>query len=74
LLILFSHSADTAAYNTGGKVTVGGLSVTIPKNLQVQFPAAWVPWKDFVATGYTGYEISVSLTASPSYCQKLTWP
>jgi len=43
---------------------VGGLSITIPKNLQVQFPAAWVPFKDFVARGYTGNEVSVSSDAN----------
>jgi hypothetical protein len=36
----------------------------VPKNLQVGFPVAWVPWKDFVAS-YTaglfpGYEVKVS--------------
>ena len=67
ILTARSLSADSAAYNTGGKVSVGGLSITIPKNLQVQFPAAWVPWKDFVTGGYSGYEISVSQIAIPSY-------
>jgi hypothetical protein len=56
-----SASADGTAYNSGGKISVGGLQITIPKNLQVQFPAAWVPFKDFASGGYLGNELSVCL-------------
>lgn len=59
ILIPCSATADSTAFNTGGKIKVGGLSITIPKNLQIQFPAAWVPFKDFASGGYTGDEISV---------------
>ncbi|GME28687.1 uncharacterized protein LTHEOB_9665 [Neofusicoccum parvum] len=44
--------------NCGGTLTVNNWAITVPKNLIIQFPAAWVPWKD--ATGLTGYEVSVS--------------
>lgn len=61
MLIDTSATADGTEYNTGGKITVDGLTVTIPKNLQFQFPAAWVPFKDIAAGGYTGNEVSVNL-------------
>lgn len=48
-------------YNSGGTITVNGFNIQVPKNLQVQFPAAWVPWKDFTAekASMLGYEINV---------------
>lgn len=54
-------TATDASYNSGGSITVNGFSIQIPKNLQVQFPAAWVPWKDFSAgkQSMLGYEINV---------------
>lgn len=60
VLINTSATADGTEYNTGGKITVDGLTVSIPKNLQFQFPAAWVPFKDIAAGGYTGNEVSVN--------------
>ncbi|KAI6354676.1 hypothetical protein MCOR25_008499 [Pyricularia grisea] len=36
-------------FNSGGTVTVNGWEMKVPKNLLVQFPAAWVPWREFVA-------------------------
>ncbi|TLD20488.1 hypothetical protein PspLS_08686 [Pyricularia sp. CBS 133598] len=36
-------------YNSGGTITVNGWQMKVPKNLLVQFPAAWVPWREFVA-------------------------
>jgi hypothetical protein len=72
VLTACSASVDGTAYNAGGKLSVGGLSITIPKNLQVQFPAAWVPWKDFVSGGYNGNELSVNLNANGCYIPKLT--
>jgi hypothetical protein len=49
------------SYNSGGTITVNGFNVQVPKNLQVQFPAAWVAWKDFTAekASMLGYEINV---------------
>ncbi|KAI6383550.1 hypothetical protein MCOR25_000007 [Pyricularia grisea] len=54
-------TADDDSFNTGGFVSVLGQSVTVPKNLQVAFPATFVPWKDFVgsASKFLGYEINV---------------
>ncbi|USP77920.1 hypothetical protein yc1106_05194 [Curvularia clavata] len=54
-------TATDGSYNSGGSITVNGFSIQIPKNLQVQFPAAWVPWKDFSAgkESMLGYEINV---------------
>ncbi|KAI6321072.1 hypothetical protein MCOR07_004608 [Pyricularia oryzae] len=54
-------TADDDSFNTGGFVTVLGQKVTVPKNLQVAFPATFVPWKGFVesASKFLGYEISL---------------
>ncbi|KAF2019905.1 hypothetical protein BU24DRAFT_387059 [Aaosphaeria arxii CBS 175.79] len=54
-------SATDASYNTGGTISINGFDMEIPKNLQVQFPAANVPWKDFVADkdSMIGYEVNV---------------
>lgn len=54
-------TANDDSFNTGGFVTVLGQRVTVPKNLQVEFPATFVPWKDFVVSSdsFLGYEINV---------------
>jgi hypothetical protein len=54
-------TATDDSYNTGGSISVNGFNIEIPKNVQVQFPAAWVPWKDFVADidSMLGYEVNV---------------
>jgi hypothetical protein len=54
-------TAADDSYNSGGTITVNGFNVQVPKNLQVQFPAAWVAWKDFTAekASMLGYEINV---------------
>ncbi|KAK6066366.1 hypothetical protein SCUP515_10682 [Seiridium cupressi] len=56
-------SATDTTFNTGGTISVNGWTVTIPKNLQVGFPVAWVPWTDFVASyragSFPNYEVSV---------------
>lgn len=54
-------TAADDTYNSGGSITVNGFNVQVPKNMLVQFPAAWVPWKDFVAEkGFMlGYEVNV---------------
>ncbi|PVI06719.1 hypothetical protein DM02DRAFT_513957 [Periconia macrospinosa] len=53
--------ATDDTYNSGGSITVNGFNVQVPKNMLVQFPAAWVPWKDFVAEkdSMLGYEVNV---------------
>ncbi|KAK7431030.1 hypothetical protein QQZ08_002560 [Neonectria magnoliae] len=52
---------DESVYNTGGAITVNGFNMVVPKNLLVQFPAAWVPWKEFVAgkADFAGFETLV---------------
>ena len=54
------------AYNAGGAITVNGFTMNIPQNLLVQFPAAWVPWKDFVASKaeFIGFETLVRVWQS----------
>ncbi|KAF3048005.1 hypothetical protein E8E12_005966 [Didymella heteroderae] len=59
---LGSAAATSATqFNTGGSITVAGISITIPENLLVQFPATFVPFKDFAASAgsLAGYEINV---------------
>ncbi|KAK4161149.1 hypothetical protein QBC43DRAFT_303198 [Cladorrhinum sp. PSN259] len=48
-------------YNTGGTVKVNGFTMNVPKNLMVQFPAAWVPFKEFVESkdDFLGFETQV---------------
>jgi hypothetical protein len=55
---LKNATATDTGYNTGGTITVGGFTMQVPKNLQVQFPAAWVPCKEFVEshTDFLGFE------------------
>jgi hypothetical protein len=40
---------DPTLFNSGGTITVNGQTVKIPKNLQIGFPAAFIPWRDFGA-------------------------
>jgi hypothetical protein len=53
-------TADTDAYNTAGKISVNGVEIIVPENLQFQFPAAWVGTKEMAAGQFTGNEVTVS--------------
>jgi len=59
--VISSATADSDAFNTGGTVSLNGWTVTVPKNLLVTFPSAFVPWKDFVAgkEKLKGFEVNV---------------
>lgn len=50
-------------FNSGGTIVVNGFTMAVPDNLLVQFPAAWVPWKDFVASKdmFIGFETMVRI-------------
>lgn len=54
-------TASGNAFNAGGTIAVNGFNMNIPQNLLVQLPAAWVPWKDFVASkaDFVGFETMV---------------
>ena len=54
-------SAVNEAYNTGGTISINGFTILVPENMLVQFPAAWVPWREFVNDkgSMLGYEINV---------------
>ncbi|KAK8091560.1 hypothetical protein PG997_001921 [Apiospora hydei] len=54
-------TATDETYNTGGSISLNGFDISVPKNMLVQFPAAYVPWKDFVADkeAMLGYEVNV---------------
>ncbi len=56
---LENPKADSDAFNTGGSIEVNGVTIKIPKNLQFQFPAAWVGMKDIAAGGFAGNEVLV---------------
>lgn len=60
---LDSATADSDEYNTGGKISVNGVSIVVPKNLQFQFPAAWVGMKEIAANigSLGGHEVTVSM-------------
>lgn len=57
-------SVADETFNSGGSITVNGFTMNVPKNVLVQFPAAWVPWRDFVASkaDFAGFETLVSLS------------
>lgn len=64
-------TANDTSYNAGGTITVNSFVLNIPRNLLVQFPAAWVPWRDFVASksDFIGFETLVNsprLLSTPS--------
>ncbi|KAK3401354.1 hypothetical protein B0T20DRAFT_450470 [Sordaria brevicollis] len=48
-------------YNSGGTISVAGWTIKVPKNTQVGFPAAWVPWPEFCAdvAFMKGFEVTV---------------
>lgn len=48
-------------YNSGGVIVVNGFTMNVPKNVLVQFPSAWVPFKDFAASkgNFIGFETFV---------------
>jgi hypothetical protein len=60
---LDSVTADSDEYNTAGRIQVNGVDIVVPKNLQFQFPAAWVGIKEMAADKgkYTGNEVTVSI-------------
>ena len=62
ITVLTWYSATTSGteYDASGTMIVNGMSITIPKNLQVQFPAAFVSWPSTVNAGLSGYEVSVT--------------
>ncbi|KAL8357170.1 hypothetical protein RB601_008912 [Gaeumannomyces tritici] len=54
-------TVSSDVYNTGGTLSVGGFTMQVPKNVLVQFPAAWVPFKTFATkkAEFIGYETLV---------------
>lgn len=54
-----SATADSSAFNSGGKISVNGVVITVPRNLQVQFPAAFIPFVQVTSGSYTSNEVTV---------------
>lgn len=59
-------TATNDTYNSGGTLVVNGHTMTVPLNVLVQFPSAWIPFKDFVAAkgNFIGLEVFVSIAKS----------
>ncbi|KAK5673937.1 hypothetical protein LTS10_013291 [Elasticomyces elasticus] len=57
---LQSATVSGEEYNAGGTLVVDGMTITIPKNFQVQFPATFASWRTTAAAVLTGYEVSVT--------------
>lgn len=56
-----SAFATDDTYNSGGVIVVNGFNMTVPKNVLVQFPSTWTPFKDFAASmdQFVGFETAV---------------
>ncbi|KFA50062.1 hypothetical protein S40293_11114 [Stachybotrys chartarum IBT 40293] len=54
-------SVNDSTYNSGGYISVQGFNITVLRNMPVSFPAAYVPWPEFVVEldAMRGYEIQV---------------
>ncbi|KAF2674125.1 hypothetical protein BT63DRAFT_461787 [Microthyrium microscopicum] len=56
---------NASQFNSGGTVTAYGHAITIPENMLVQFPAAYIPFQKFALDYltnpglYTGFEVSL---------------
>lgn len=57
----YSCTVTDGTYNSGGTISVAGFTIKVPKNTQVGFPAAWVPWPEFCAdiAFMRGFEVVV---------------
>ncbi|KAI1083362.1 hypothetical protein F5B20DRAFT_529729 [Whalleya microplaca] len=71
-------TATDDTYNTGGTISINGFNMQVPKNMLVQFPAVYVPWKDFVEDkdSMIGYETNVIgnfINGQPIAAQILTY-
>lgn len=55
-------TVDDDSFNAGGTITVNGWTVTVPKNMLVTFPNAFVSWPDFVAEqdAFKGFEMNIA--------------
>jgi hypothetical protein len=62
LTINSATATNPLLFNTGGTISVLGHTITVPSNLLVAFPAAWVPWGQVAGnkSSLIGYEVSVS--------------
>ncbi|KAH8722409.1 hypothetical protein GQ44DRAFT_741628 [Phaeosphaeriaceae sp. PMI808] len=46
-------------FNSGGSIQVNGFDISVPKNLIVQFPTVFAPFKDLCSAGAGGFETTV---------------
>lgn len=66
--------ATDETFNSGGVIVVNGFNMTVPKNVLVQFPSAWVPFKDFAASkeSFIGFETFVCASHTKASRVKIT--
>ncbi|CAN9289749.1 unnamed protein product [Alternaria alternata] len=46
-------------YNAGGSISVNNFAIEVPKNLIVQFPVVWAPFRELCDAGAFGFETTV---------------
>ncbi|KAL1606312.1 hypothetical protein SLS60_003714 [Paraconiothyrium brasiliense] len=54
-----SCSVDSTDFNSGGTITVDEWNIKVPKNLLVQFPTIWTPFRKLCEAGVGGYEVTI---------------
>jgi hypothetical protein len=59
MLTLVSCEAEGTEYNAGGDIMVNNWEVEVPKNLIVQFPVVWAPFRELCNAGALGFETTV---------------
>jgi hypothetical protein len=58
-------ATNASQFNTGGSVKIYGDTITIPENLLIQFPAAFIPFQQFAqsyaqdASQFNGWEMTI---------------
>lgn len=51
--------ASGTEYNAGGFIWINNWKIGVPRNLIVQFPTVWAPFRELCGAGATGFETSV---------------
>jgi hypothetical protein len=60
LQLLTPHRCSAGTeYNAGGSIQVNGFNIKVPKNLIVQFPTVFAPFKELCGAGAGGFETTV---------------
>jgi hypothetical protein len=54
-----SCASTGSEYNAGGSISVNNFAIEVPKNLIVQFPVVWAPFRELCDAGAFGFETTV---------------